>query len=117
MHCEEFVKDTCVDREEQQEIQSPQCDEQRQYHREYMRRWRADPSHKERERDKRQQSYCGRKLRNAERDKGARTSDPGEPVCNFCRLRPPLQTVVRLQICESAPGGYVRIRIPYCGQC
>lgn len=117
MDCEEFDQDPCVDREEQQKIQSPQFDEQREYHREYMRRWRADPSHQEHERHKRQQSYYGRKLHNAERKIGTHTIDPGDPVCGFCRLRPPLQTVVRLQICESAPGGYVRIRIPYCGQC
>jgi hypothetical protein len=117
MDCEQDVSTAFVDREKQQKTQEAPFDEQRHYNREYMRRRRADPSHQARERGKRRQSYYDRKLREAEQQPGPYANDRGEPVCGFCRLRPPLQTVLRLQISDSAPGGYVKIRIPYCGQC
>lgn len=117
MNCEQESSTPCIDRENQQKTQEPPCDEQRQYNREYMRRWRADPSHQAHERDKRQQWYYDRKLRKAQQNCDPYTNDRGVTVCGFCRLRPSLETVVRLRICDSAPGGYVRIRMPYCGQC
>jgi len=78
--------------------------ERRRYNREYMRRWRADPRHRERERANRERSQCSRKLR------GVR----GGPVCGFCHQRRPKWKVLRL---KPAATGYIKVLVPYCGQC
>jgi hypothetical protein len=41
----------------------------------------------------------------------------GKLVCGFCRYRAPVREVVRLRVDERVPGGYVKIRVPYCGEC
>jgi hypothetical protein len=41
----------------------------------------------------------------------------GKLVCGFCRYRAPVQEVVRLRVDERVPGGYVKVRVPYCGEC
>ena len=117
MDCEQEIGTPFVDREKQQKTEEPQFDGQRQYKREYMRRWRADPGHQAHERGKRKEWYHDRKSRETQQGCGPYMNDCGEPVCGFCHLRPSLETVVRLQVCDSAPGGYVKVRIPYCGQC
>jgi hypothetical protein len=117
MDCEQEISIPFVDREIKQKAEEQQFDRQRQYKREYMRRWRADPGHQSHERGKRKEWYHDRKSRQAQQSRSSYANDCGEAVCGFCRLRLSLKTVVRLQICDSAPGGYVEVRIPYCGQC
>jgi hypothetical protein len=41
----------------------------------------------------------------------------GKLVCGFCRYRAPVREVVRLRVDEKVPGGYVKVRVPYCGEC
>jgi hypothetical protein len=89
----------------------------RRYNRLYMRQWRADPTHEAREREHRQQWYHARKERDAREKPAPFTNERGESVCGFCRANPPIGQVLRLQICELAPKGYVEVRIPYCGEC
>ena len=117
MDCEQGIGAPLVDGEQEQQTEEPPFGGRRQYKREYMRRWRADAGRHARERSKRKEWYHGRKSREGCQNCGPGASDRGGRVCGFCRLRPSLKTVVRLQICESAPGGYVEVRIPYCGQC
>jgi hypothetical protein len=81
------------------------AEEHRRYNREYMRRWRADPGHRERERASRDRCQYKRKLRKAAR-RG--------PACGFCHQRRPKWKVVRLRPIEQ---GFVRVVVPYCGQC
>jgi hypothetical protein len=117
MDFEQEISIPFADRDKQQQTKEPQFDGRRQYKREYMRRWRTDPGHLAHERGKRKEWYHDRKSRGAQQNRSPSPSDCGEPVCGFCRLRPSLKNVMRLQICDSAPGGYVKVRIPYCGQC
>lgn len=89
----------------------------RQYNREYMRRWRSDLRHQLRERHLREQWYFERKRRDAVREYRPYTNAHGDRVCGFCRRLPPVSEVVRLRISSAAPGGYVEVRVPYCGEC
>ena len=77
----------------------------RRYKRNYMRRWRADPRHYDRERASRERSYYNRKVRNRRRSRN---------VCGFCHQRPPKSKVLRLMPVEE---GFIPIFVPYCGHC
>jgi|SRR5271156_3135673 len=83
--------------------------------RDYMRQWRADPLHRQNERVRRQHFYFRRKLRRANRPPfmGIR----GEQLCGICGLRRPVEIIERLRVSETAPTGFVRVLIPYCGHC
>ena len=93
------------------------AERKRCYNRRYMRRWRSDPAHEAREREKRRQWYYERKAREARGELPPFTNDHGQPVCGFCWKSPPVTQISRLRVCEDASGGYVQLRIPYCGQC
>jgi hypothetical protein len=76
----------------------------REYNREYMRRWRADPRNWKRDRAQRQLQYQAKKLREAQQ--------PAEPVCFNCgRQRPPVR-VERLDVYRWLPA-----LVPWCGEC
>ena len=92
-------------------------EKRRIYNRLYMRSWRADPRHRACEREHRQQWHYARKLRDALRVHHPYASDRGCPVCGFCRKNPPVTKVRHLEIRDRAPGGYVEVRVPYCGEC
>jgi hypothetical protein len=92
-------------------------EKRRIYNRLYMRSWRADPRHRACEREHRQQWHYARKLRDALRVHHPHANDRGCPVCGFCRKNPPVTKVWRLEIRDLAPGGYVEVRVPYCGEC
>jgi hypothetical protein len=84
----------------------------RQYNREYMRRWRQDPVHRYAE-------NAHRLERSHERKATTPTwrVERANPLCGFCGKSPSVTHVARLRISESTPDGYVKVRIPYCGQC
>ncbi len=86
-----------------------EIEEKRRRNREYMRRWRADPRNRDHERASRQRWHYERKLRAARRDE--------RPVCGLCHKRRPVCQVQRLLLVEDHPGGFVEVRVPYCGQC
>ncbi|MBZ5696778.1 MAG: hypothetical protein LAN36_15640 [Acidobacteriia bacterium] len=92
-------------------------EKRREYNRRYMRAWRADPAHQALDRDNRDRSNYERKLRDARIDRIPYTNERGERVCGLCRRQAPVTEIVRLQVCDCAPQGYVEIRIPYCGEC
>jgi hypothetical protein len=86
----------------------------RAYNRKYMRRWRRNPQHRalERRRAKfieRSQSY-GRRLQLLQ----GRAKEIGKPLCAMCRHKPPVMMVERLRATRS---GFVRVELPYCGEC
>ncbi len=89
----------------------------RRYNRVYMRHWRADPRHQAEERENRERWHYARKLRSARGEYQPYTGDYGEPVCGFCRKSPVVARVMRLEVRDDAPRGYVEVRIPYCGEC
>lgn len=100
-----------------EQTQKALLEQKRRYNRRYMRRWRADPAHESLEREKRRQWYYERKAREAPEKLPPFTNDRGEPVCGFCRRSPAVTQILRLGACGGVPGGYVELRIPYCGQC
>lgn len=93
--------------------------ERRRAHgRAYMRRWRADPEHRDIERERRGHDYVEKKLRSAERLRlRPYTGVDGQPLCGFCGLGRPVEIVERLRISESSEEEYIKIFVPYCGHC
>ncbi len=89
----------------------------RQYNRNYMRRWRADPSHRERENANRCRWACERKERVAQEPWPPFTNWRGEKVCGFCKKRPPKSEILRLKASPIVADQYVEVLIPYCGEC
>ena len=98
---------------------SDAIEDRRRYNREFMRRWRADPFRLAAEQARRRERYYGgqkqRRIERAASSPHARERD--KKLCGFCWKRPALKKIVRLQVSESAPDGYVKVRIPYCGEC
>jgi len=94
-------------------------EDKRRYNREFMRRWRADPFHLALEQAQRRQRYYEvHKRRKIERDSSSpQARERDEKLCAFCWKRRAVRKIARLQVCESAPDGYVKVRIPYCGEC
>ena len=88
----------------------------RRYNREYMRKWRSKPMNREMERKSRGW-YCERKPRNEGEGSPRSLPKQEEEVCGCCGHRAPVTTILRLRVCDEAPGGYVEIRMPYCGKC
>lgn len=111
------MRSSCESQERRRAHECGMSAKRRAYNREYMRAWRADPRHQTRERTARQKSYYERKLREALRERRPFTNDLGVPVCGLCGKLPPVAEIVRLRIRETTRGEYVRVRIPYCGQC
>ena len=89
----------------------------RRYNRLYMRLWRANPGHRAAELANRARWHYARKLRQALQGVGADLAQDTTLVCGFCRKAPPVTKVWRLEIRDSAPGGYAEVRVPYCGEC
>jgi hypothetical protein len=89
------------------------CDleEKRRYKREFMRRWRSDPAHQERERARRQRDTFARKIRRANE------IDTSSPLCGFCHSRRSVTEVMRLKVSNETRSGFVSARLPYCGFC
>jgi hypothetical protein len=93
-------------------------EERRRLNRDYMRRWRSDPRHRARERERSRFYSRERKGRAAGNCCGPPyTNARGELVCGFCLWRPAVEHVTRLRISESGPDEYVEVLIPYCGDC
>lgn len=92
-------------------------EKRRRYNRQYMRSWRADPNHRNHERKNRKRWHYERKVRAARGSYARFMNEHGEPVCGFCRKNPVQTEIVRLQVSENAPHGYVKLRIRYCGTC
>jgi len=93
------------------------CAKRRAYNRAYMRAWRGDPRHQLRERANRERAYYERKLREVLGARPVFANDCGIPMCGLCGKLPRVAEILRLRICDHARGGYVPVRIPYCGQC
>ena len=89
----------------------------RAYNRAYMRMWRSDPRHHARERASREKAYLQRKLREAVRDRSILAAKPPSPTCGLCGKLPPVREIVRLRIRDTPRAEFVKIRVPYCGQC
>ena len=70
----------------------------RRYNRAYMRRWRANPKHAEREQLTRRRSYHAWKIRALRKPESADRNMRGELFCGICRKRPAVTQVTRLKM-------------------
>ena len=93
------------------------AEEKRRYNREFMRRWRADPRNHAVEREKRRRWYYERHKPRLARDASLSAGRQRQRLCGFCSRLPATGEIARLRVSETSPGGYVQVRIPYCGQC
>jgi hypothetical protein len=117
MGCNCFTALSSANRARARGARQALMERRRRYNRLYMRSWRADPRHQACEREHRERWHYERKLRNALRAHNPFEDDHGYPICGFCRKNPPVTKVLRLEIRDLSPRGYVEIRVPYCGQC
>jgi hypothetical protein len=83
----------------------------------YMRRWRSDPRHFEREMLTRLRAELKRRLQPVNGVRRLYVTRRGKALCGSCRQRPPVKMQERLRISEAARDGYVKVLIPCCGDC
>jgi hypothetical protein len=117
MQSNRFSATSTVDRRRAEWARMTFLEKRRTYNRLYMRSWRADPRHRARDRDNRERWHYERKLRDALRAQHFYSEEHAVSVCGFCRRNPPVTKVLRLEIRDLAPRGYVEVRVPYCGEC
>jgi hypothetical protein len=87
----------------------------RKSNREHMRRRRANPAHRARELQKRKSKPAG-----ASGGDAALSSSVVQPigrVCAICHLRAAVEDITRLEPSNFTRGGFVQVRLPYCGRC
>ncbi|MGH9714102.1 MAG: hypothetical protein ACRD5M_12465 [Candidatus Acidiferrales bacterium] len=89
----------------------------RRYNRVYMRRWRADPRHHERERLARVRAQIDRTVHPRYGGRRLFLTRRGRAVCGFCWRGQPVKMVERLKITETTPGEFLRVHIPCCVEC
>jgi hypothetical protein len=87
----------------------------RNSNREYMRRRRADPTRNAQERDRRKNRQHSTSARSASISAGV--PQPMGRVCAICHLRAAVEEITRLEPSELTRGGYVQVKLPYCGRC
>ena len=87
----------------------------RKRNRENTRRRRADPARNAQEQDQR---------KNRQRSTSASSASismsvpqPMGRVCAICHLRAAVEEIIRLELSETTRGGYVQVKLPYCGRC
>jgi hypothetical protein len=87
----------------------------RQNNREHMRRRRADPANWAREQEKRKSEPAA--VPGANASSSASVVQPMGRVCAICHLRAAVEEITRLEPSTFTRGGYVQVRLPYCGRC
>lgn len=110
------AKSTRGQKEKQSSYEGSAVERKRRYKREFMRRWRANPDHRMRESLMRRKWNYDRKKRDASQ-LPPEINTRGNMKCAICGMLPPVTEVVRLRVSQTAPGGYVEVRLPYCGHC
>jgi hypothetical protein len=89
--------------------------QRRKSNRERMRRRRADPAHRERELEQ-----CKSRPTAPSGGDAALSSSAVQPigrVCAICHLRAAVEEILRLEPSNFTRGGFVQLRLPYCGRC
>jgi hypothetical protein len=98
-----------------QEDSGAELARRRRINRECMRRRRADPSRCAQEREKRK--HRQHKIAASSASFPTSVPQPMGRVCAICHLRAAVEEIIRLEPSESTRGGYVQLRLPYCGRC
>jgi hypothetical protein len=94
------------------------CEEvmqRRNSNRERMRRRRADPTRRAREKARRKSVRSAASVQVVSTASGV--AQPMGRVCAICHLRSAVEEIVRLEPSELTRSGYVQVRLPYCGRC
>ena len=112
---DERIQKVASDGSWDREDAASQLARRRKANRECMRRRRANPAHCAREREKRKHQRHSASA--AVATISANVSQPIGRVCGICHLRAAVEEIVRLELSESTRGGYVQVRLPYCGRC
>jgi hypothetical protein len=97
------------------EIPSAERVRRRKSNRERMRRRRADPVHCAREQEKRKSKQFAADA--GDPSSSASIAQPMGRVCAMCHLRAAVEEILRLEPSTFSRGGYVQVRLPYCGRC
>jgi hypothetical protein len=108
---QELAKDGICGRENS----DSQLARRRKANREYMQRRRANPTYSAREQEKRKH-----RQHLAIPDVASRSASLSQPLgrlCGICHLRAAVEEIIRLELSETTRGGYVQVRLPYCGRC
>jgi len=87
----------------------------RKSNREHMRRRRADPAHRAREVEKRKSRPAAPSGGDA--SLSSSVVQPIGRVCAICHLRAAVEEITRLEPSNFTRGGFVQVRLPYCGRC
>lgn len=87
----------------------------RKSNREQMRRRRADPVHSAREQERRKSRPVATLV--SDDSLSANVAQPMGRVCAICHLRAAVEEITRLEPSTITRGGYVQVRLPYCGRC
>ena len=87
----------------------------RKNNRENMRRRRADPARSAQEQQKRKNSQ--RPINPGSGSVATIVPQPMGRICAICHLRSAVEEITRLEPSELTRGGYVQVRLPYCGRC
>ena len=87
----------------------------RKNNRERMRRRRADPVHWAREQEKRKSKQSAANV--SDPSISGSVVQPMGRVCAICHLRAAVEEISRLEPSTFTRGGYVQVRLPYCGRC
>lgn len=112
------------DERTQESVKAPNCDPEpagaelmrrRKSNREHMRRRRADPAHRARELQKRKSRPAARSGSDA--SLSSNVAQPMGRVCAICHLRAAVEEITRLEPSNFTRGGFVQVRLPYCGRC
>jgi hypothetical protein len=97
------------------EIPNAERVRRREINRERMRRRRADPVHCAREQEKRKSKQSAADA--ADPSNSASIAQPMGRLCAMCHLRAAVEEISRLEPSALTRGGYVQVRLPYCGRC
>ena len=115
---------TVADERRQESTNQKKCDHEtpgaevlrrRQNNREHMRRRRANPANWAREQEKRKAKQTA--TRGADELLVANVAQALGRVCALCHLRAAVEEITRLEPSTVMRGGYVQVRLPYCGRC
>jgi hypothetical protein len=100
-------------------ISAAQALRRRIRNRENMRHRRQDPAFREFEKRRRDwKDYGPEQERFFEGAGGARAAgEKSRQRCSICRKREAVEIITRLRPCAEVRGGYVQMRIAYCGLC
>jgi len=112
---DERTQESTNQKKRDHEVPGAEILRRRQNNREHMRRRRANPANWAREQEKRKAKQTA--TRGADELLVANVAQALGRVCALCHLRAAVEEITRLEPSTVMRGGYVQVRLPYCGRC